>query len=230
MNATTQNPIEGADREAFLAHIAEHVGPIGGVISVAAVAPGLPPIDLVHVEATESKPWQVLVTLGMSAQAMQPPETLPDEARFAELVLGLPPDWPLEGSALADSAYRWPLRLLATLASFPAASGQWLSVGHTVPNGEPPHPYFEGLGFCCAMLAPPITLLPEFRTLQLGPDKSVVFHAVVPLFEREMELKVAEGTKALLERFDRHQVCEILDVQRRSVAGTLIDMLDSRED
>ena len=224
------HPIQGEEREAYLRHIAEFLGPVSGIISVAPVAPGLPLIDLVHVSATESKPWQVLVTLGMSATPMELPEAYADEARYAELVIGLPPDWPLEGVALNEVAHRWPLRLLATLASFPAASGQWLSVGHTVPNGEPPHPYVEGLGFCCAMLAPPITLLPEFRTLELSSEKSVVFHAVVPLFEREMELKVAEGTRALLERFDKHQVSEILDVERRSVAGTLFDMLDGRSD
>ena len=224
------NPIIGPERDAILQHIAEHVGPIVGIISVAPVAPGLPPIDLVHVGATESKPWQVLVSLGMSAQAMQIPQTFEDEPKYAELVIALPPDWPLEGRALKQVAFRWPLRLVATLASFPAASGQWLSVGHTVPNGEPPQPYFEELGFCGAMLAPPITLLPEFKTLRLDADKELVFHAVVPLFEREMELKVSEGTKALLERFDKQQVCEILDVERRSVAGTLLDLLDAQTD
>ena len=224
------NAIQGAQREAFLEHVAQFVGPVEGVISVAPVAPGLPPIDLVHVAPTDAKPWQVLVTLGMSAEPMRIPDDFPDEPRRAELVIGLPPDWPLDGEALRDPAFRWPLRLLATLASFPAASGQWLSVGHTVPNGEPPHPYVEGLGFCCAMLAPPITLLPEFRTLSLSDDSDVVFYAVVPLFEREMELKVSEGTKALLERFDKQDVCEILDVRRRSVAGTLIDLLDTHKE
>ncbi len=227
---TQANPIEGAERELYLQHVSQFVGPIGGIISIAPVAPGLPPIDLVHVVPTEAKPWHVVVTLGMSGTAMATPESLPDEPRFAELVIGLPPDWPLEGPAMARPAARWPLRLLATLASFPAASGQWLSVGHTIPNGQPPQPYVEGVGFCCAMLAPPITLLPEFRTLRCTADKEVVFYGVVPLFEREMELKVAEGTRALLDRFDQHEVCEIVDVHRRSVAGTLIEMLDDRND
>lgn len=218
-----------ADKAALVEHVLGHLGPVEGLITVAPVAPGLPSIDLIHVPATESKPWQVLVTAGMSAQEMTPPEELSEEPRYAELLLGLPSDWPLDGGALEDSAFRWPLRLLATLASFPAAAGQWLSVGHTVPNGQPPKPYLEGLGFCCAMLAPPITVLPDFRELIVGPEKTVVFYAVVPLFEREMELKVAEGTRALLERFDKHEVSEILDIRRRSVAGTLLDLLDGSQ-
>ena len=228
--SSKQNPIQGDERDRFLQHIADHVGPVGGIISVAPVVPGLPPIDLVHVGPTDTKPWHVLVTLGMSARAMQVPAELPDELPYAELILGLAPDWPLDPTSLTDPAFRWPVRLLATLASFPAASGQWLSVGHTVPNGDPPRPYVEGLGFCGAMLAPPITVLPEFRMLEVSAEKTVAFFAVVPLFEREMELKVADGTKALLERFDQKNICELLDVRRRSVAGTLIEMLESRED
>ncbi|MEO1336157.1 MAG: suppressor of fused domain protein [Myxococcota bacterium] len=227
MNAA--NPIQGPQRERFLDHIQTFLGPLGGVISVAPVAPNLPQIDLVHVTATESKPWQMLVTLGMSSTRMNPPDQFPDEPRFSELVLGLPADWPLEGESMKDVAFRWPLRLMATLASFPAASGQWLSVGHSVPNGDPPQPYFEEVGFCGAMLAPPITVMPEFKSLVLSKEQTVVFHAVIPLFEREMELKVSEGTKALLSRFDEHHVSEILNVERRSVAGTLLDMLDARK-
>ena len=52
---------------------------------------------------------------------------------------------------------------------------------------------------------------------------------IVPIFERELELKLEQGVEALFERFDRAGVNELLDVQRSSVAGLLVELLNEKE-
>jgi hypothetical protein len=46
----------------------------------------------------------------------------------------------------------------------------------------------------------------------------VYFYSVVPVFKKEMDLKLARGTEALLERFSKHAISEVLEVSRRNVA------------
>jgi suppressor of fused protein SUFU len=75
-------------------------------------------IDLVHAPPTDDLPLHTLMTCGMSERPMAAPPELP-ETRYAELMLRLPPDWPLEREAFEDESVYWPLRLLKFLARLP---------------------------------------------------------------------------------------------------------------
>ena len=208
-------------REALYAHVAQWVGPIAGGVTVDTAAG---PIELLHVPATAHKPFQVLLTAGMSFRPMTVPE---DEAAscHAELMLSLPADWPVDEAHLSEVRWSWPLRLLATTAAFPYAYEGWLAPGHTLPNGDPPQPYVIGLDFCGVLITPPLTLLSEARRLRVE-DQDIDFFGLVPVFEREIELKRQEGAGALLARFDQRGVSELLQADRRSAAGLLLDILD----
>ena len=206
----------------LMQHVADHIGPVVGIIEVP--TPGGGSLGLLHVPPTDDKPFHVLVTAGMSASRMAVPDDVEAPA-WAELLLALPPPWPVEEGAFQDAQTAWPLRILASIAALPKAHDAWLGAGHTVPNGDPPAPFVPGLDFCGVLVAPPMILPPEQRTFTRPDGARVALYALLPLFEREMELKLEQGTGALLKRFDAKGVNDLLNVRRASVAGVLIELL-----
>lgn len=214
------------EQDAVATHVAHEIGPVHGIIALGKPRPEALPLALLHVPATEHKPFQVLVSAGMSAYRMTIPEDVEDDpADRIELALALPPDWNVQSSDPNDV---WPLRLLARLARFPSEAEEWLCEGHTIPNGNPPHPFSPNTQLSCALIAPPLTLPPEAQAFR-APHGDLRILAVVPLYDREVEFKVNEGSQALFERLDEYEITEIIDPERRAVAGgTLFDLLDGR--
>ena len=165
-----ESRLKPEERDALIEHVAQYVGGVAGALRVPAGRE--PPIDLLHVPPTAHKPFHVFVSAGLSGRAMAVPDDDPTP-RWAELMICLPEDWPLEGDALKEDQHRWPLELLAQLAAFPHAAGRWLGAGHTFPNADPPQPYVEGLDFCAALIAPPLTVFPEVRSFARSSTETV---------------------------------------------------------
>jgi suppressor of fused protein SUFU len=199
------------DWEAIEAHVERHFGPIEMVYHE--LASEYVHLDVLQVPAHAGRPFHMLVTCGMSARPMTVP--VGAEARHAELVMGLPADWPLDEAAWRDERHYWPVRTLKQLARLPHAYGTFLAPGHTIPNGDPPAPYSADTELCCSLIAPPVTLPAGAEVLDLE-DGPVHFYAVVPLHRDEMELKLTSGMDALLDRLDAAQVTEVLNATRPS--------------
>lgn len=212
--------------QALREHLASHFGPPQGEIRVPTEAG---PLTLLHVPPTPEVPFHVLVTAGASAAEMAVPEEAEDVGRHAELMLLLPFDWPVE-RGLEGAHTAWPLRVLASIAAFPAAYEAWLAPGHSLPNGDPPGPFVPDLDFCGVVIAPPMSLPPQARRFARPDGVQVELLAVLPVFERELELKQEQGAAELLRRFDAAGVNELLDVSRQSVAGMFIELLDRKPD
>lgn len=184
--------------------------------------------DLVHVDVymwrpTPSRPMYTFATVGMSDRPM----TLPSEAaeagvhRFAELLVCLPPDWPVpaDDHSIApwdDPDAYMPMQSLKYLARFPHEYATWLGFGHSIPNGDPPEPLSAESSLCGWVLLPPVTLPPEFHVLD-QPGGAISVFGLVALTRDEIERKLAEGTEALFDGFDAHGVSELLDIGRVSV-------------
>jgi predicted Zn finger-like uncharacterized protein len=200
--------------EQISAHIEQHVGKIATVYHE--LISDLVHIDIHLVEPTREQPFHTLITSGMSDLPMHPPEGAED-CRFAELLLCLPPDWPLSREAFEDERNYWPIRWLKMLARFPHEYDTWLWFGHSVPNGDPPQPFAANTALCCQLLLAPVLVPEEFLVLPLSEEKSICFFSVVPLYREEMDFKLKHGTDALVERFERHQVTEMLDPTRQNV-------------
>ncbi|CAN0590623.1 unnamed protein product, partial [Laminaria digitata] len=64
-----------------------------------------------------------------------------------------------------------------------------------------------------------MSLAPEARSFSRADGQRVALYGVLPVFERELELKQQEGASALLKRFDAAGINELLAVERESVAG-----------
>jgi predicted Zn finger-like uncharacterized protein len=195
-------------------HITRHLGPVAGVFHE--LVSDLVHIDIHMVAPTDARPYHTLVTSGMSDRPMTVP-TGAEEFRYAELMLCLPPEWPLTEEAFQDEVNYWPIRWLKILARFPHEYETWLGYGHTVPNGDPPEPYAPNTKLCCALLLTPSLAPKEFAQLRVSAAKTIHFYALVPLYLAEMEFKLKHGVEALAERLCANDVTELLDVKRVNV-------------
>ena len=219
---------ENIDR--ISAHIEKHLGPVDSVFHEILS-------DLVHVDVHMVKPaperdCYSLVTSGMSDAPMTVPEGV-EALRFAELMIQLPPDWPLdriaappgakgqEGDAetAASERWYWPIRWLKTLARLPHEYDTWLGESHTVPNGDPPEPFADDTKLCGMLVVPPMGASQEFATLKVNEDKTIFFYQLMPIYAEEMDLKLRKGAEALIDRFDRHQISVIVNPRRPNVAA-----------
>jgi hypothetical protein len=170
-------------------------------------------IDVHVIRPTPERNYYTLYTTGMSALPMQTPEDAKVYA-FAELMISLPPDWPLMEEALEESNYYWPIRWLKTLARLPHDYNTWLSWGHTIPHGDPAMPIAEHTDMCAFMVLPPLETDEDFLALDMEDGREVHFYAILPLYLEELEYKLAHGMDALLDKFEEHRINEIFDPKR----------------
>jgi hypothetical protein len=216
LSAGDEALIDGVDE-----HLARHFGDVSGRTVLHEVISDLVHVDVHVVPPTGERSWHTLVTSGMAERPMRVPEGLEDH-RYAELVLALPPDWPLDeagsvhGGVEADES-DWPIGMLKLLARLPHEFETFLVPGHTVPNGDPPERYVPDTGLCCAWITDPVLAPPGFQRLELADGRVVRFYAVVPIHEDEMHLKLDRGHDALAALMAEHEVTELLDPRRPSV-------------
>lgn len=215
--------------ERISAHIERHVGAVSGVYHE--ILSDLVHIDVHVVNPTPERDCYTLVTSGMSDAPMTVPEGA-EPLRHAELLIQLPPEWPLgelnavagrkggEDAAMQAAVERWywPIRWLKTLARMPHEYDTWLGAGHTVPSGDPPVPSADDTELCCMLVLPPFTLTEEFAELEVNADKVIHFYSLLPLHADEMNLKLNAGTDALLDLFERNRVGAVVNPRRKSVA------------
>jgi len=202
-------------------HISKHVGEPKTVFHE--LVSDLVHLDIHIVPPGPKRDYYTLVTTGMSARAMTVPEGF-EELSYAELLMCLPPDWPLRQEDFIDERNYWSIRWLKTLARMPHEYNTWLGHAHTIPNGDPPAPFAPNTALCGAMIVPPILIPKESHALTVSPEMQIHFYAVVPLYQEEMELKLKRGAQALFDRFDRHGVSELVDVKRKNVARKILGL------
>ncbi len=199
--------------EEISAHIERHLGEVNGVFHE--LVSDTVHIDVHYVKPTRERPYHTLVTSGMSDLPMSVPEQV-DATRFMELLVTLPEEWLVDQEAFANEAWYWPIRQLKYLARFPHKYDTWLGWGHTIPNGQPTEPFANNTRLSGVILLPSVNVPEEFFTLEINPEKTIEFYSIVPLYEEEMNLKLARGTDALLERFDKHGISDIIQIDRQN--------------
>jgi hypothetical protein len=93
-----------------------------------------------------------------------------------------------------------------------------LGWGHTIPNGDPAEAYARDTKLAGSIILPPVSVPSEFSTLRINESKEITFLAVVPLYPEEMDLKLRAGSEALLQKFDKAGVGDVVDPVRKNVA------------
>jgi hypothetical protein len=142
-----------------------------------------------------------------------------DSPTRAELCIFLPPKWPISKDDFkkhGEDAY-WPIRWLKRLARLPHDYDTYLALGHTIPNGDPGEPLSPRCKFTGFLIAP--ALSEEMSSCKVGGE-TVVFYALAPLFEEEMQFKLDKGVEALFDRFEKHDYApwDLTSPKRRNVA------------
>jgi hypothetical protein len=171
-------------------------------------------VDIHVVPANEERPYLALITSGMSDLPMSVPDEL-DEFKYAELLICLPPDWPISMEAFQDEKNYWPVRWLKILARHPYYAATWFGINHTIPTGEP---VCEGLDIAGFMLVPPMVSEVEFFELEVSQDKKVYFYQLLPIYQDEMDLKLEQGADALWEKLEEHlEIEDLINPYRASV-------------
>lgn len=193
-------------------HIAAHLGKPALFFHETGAGPVQ--VDIHVIEPTPAFPYVRLVTSGMSKLPMTVPEGAPP---YAELTMTLPADWKLDEAAVQEARWYWPVALLRHLAHYPHEQATWLGLGHSVPNGSPARPYADSVRFCGAIVLPPASAPEAFHSVQVD-GKDVYFHCVVPLFQQELDLARRRGFPELLDRFNEHDVTDVVDPARKNTA------------
>ena len=192
-------------------HVEQQLGEIRSVLRPR--DPQAPAIDILHVNPTPDRSSQVLVTCGLSREAMVV-DAMSADSPFAELLIALPPEWNIDSGSAQDPQRFWPIQLLLDLAALPVKHRTWLGPGQIIPNGSPPSAYAEGIGFNCTLVLPPVTLPPAFDRLRMAKDRELRFYGLVPLHPEESDRVRTSGLRPLLRSLDRHGITELLDVDR----------------
>ncbi|MEY8440665.1 immunity protein Imm33 domain-containing protein [Anaerotruncus colihominis] len=166
-------------------------------------------VDIAIIAPNEERNYYTLVTMGMGAHRMNVPDELRRERlERAEMVICLPPDWKVQEK---DEKWYWPMRWLKVMARLPGNENSWLGWGHTVPNGGP---FAEGTPFSGILLATPGPDADGNEVAcEMGDGSRICFYQMVPVYENEMEFKVANGADLLIERFG-DAYSPVMDVTR----------------
>jgi hypothetical protein len=170
------------------------------------ILPLIPHIDVItyYRRGKDGRDVCTLVTGGMSDLAM----TLPGGAkapRRVELI-----SYCGEPKQEYIDTIRW-------LAHFPHNQKTGIGSGSTIPNGDPPAPFWESPILDTILLLPPVIKRDQTlpNELILGGDP-VHFLWLVPVTTRECDLKLAKGVGALLDLFGQNRHPHVFDPNRKS--------------
>ena len=182
-------------------------------------------IDVHVVKPTPERNFYTLVTTGMSDIAMSiPPDLDANEFQYAELMICLPPDWPLEKAKIESESEHdtfWPVQTLKFLARFPHAYETFLTATHSIPNGNPAEPVAGNVDFTGFIIGYQVLADEKFNELKISDDKLVNFYALYPVYDQEMNLKLKKGFDKLWDLFVQNNVTELLDINRTNVAANI---------
>jgi hypothetical protein len=154
------------------------------------VIPLIPHIDVMEYQRpSDEGSVCMLVTSGMSDLAMNVPAKT-EAPRRVELTF-----YCADPKQEFIDTMRW-------LAHFPHDQKTWIGAFHTIPNGNPPEPFFGSTILDTIFLLPPIVKKDKDLQDELILDgDGVRFLWLVPLTTPECNLKLAKGSDAILNLF-----------------------------
>ncbi len=198
------------------AHVEKHVGKVKTVLHEE--VSDLVHIDVLLIPATAKRPYQLLVTSGVSDLAMHMPEAGFEDHNRVELMIALPKDWPISAAAFENENHYWPVRWLKKIGRLPHQNKTWIGWGHTIPNGNPVQTIAD-TQFTGVVLMPSVLLPDDFYKLRTKDGNTIRFYGLVPLYQAEMDLKLNTSLEALEVKLDQHDVDILLDKQRANMVS-----------
>jgi hypothetical protein len=165
-------------------------------------------LDIYYIRPNEHRDFTILMTCGVSSAPLNVPVGSP----YIELCILLPKDWGMENENWKKPENFWPIELLTKIGRYPHQNDTWLGFGHTAKTGN----LFVGIDFTGIILLKARTLPEEFQSVKYGRGTIELF-TIVPLYPEEMEFKQQHGSDELLELFDKDDISDVVDVNRKNV-------------
>ena len=190
-------------------------------------------IDIYVYPPTKERKFGMMITSGMSERPMNaPPDAwkvwpiditkVPEEKRealnckYAELVVKLPPDWPLPqpGGHLQNDQYLWPIAELHHLIYYVHKYKEWFWDGHTMRSSAlslASNTKLAGWVF----LYPP-HFPPTFGMLKISDSKAICFLQIIPAYMEEIQYAMQHDTQKLFAKFREAQIPDYIDITRKN--------------
>ncbi len=165
--------------------------------------------DICIIPPSIERDYYTLVTCGAGAHVMDVPEELKDsDISRAELMICLPKDWKISDGG---DVWQWPAHVLRWIAKIASEPETWIGWGHTIGGGRS---FAGNTELCAAFLAAPQNVKKEaFRAALPGGDK-VCFYLVIPIYQEELDYKIAHSADGLSSRLADAGASFVIDPQR----------------
>jgi hypothetical protein len=171
------------------------------------------PVDIYWIKPNmEYRPYSILMTCGMSRFAIAVPDEFEDE-RFLEIAMLFPKSWDFDNISSKPETITWPIQHLRTIGKMQVVQDTWLGLGHTVLYKNGNDEFFPGTRFNSTIIFQSITLPKAFTEIENGDDVVKIYSAV-PLYPEELRFKLEKDSDLLIERFDKFNIQEVVDVNR----------------
>ncbi|MEK5195121.1 suppressor of fused domain protein [Bacillus sp. FSL M7-0884] len=199
------------EKTEILDYITEQFGPIEDTISE--IIPGSKvSIDIQIILPSKKHDFITLVTTGMSDFAMDDSEDSKG-FKYAELVLKLPANWPINKTELTNKDNYWPLKWVRMAAHIPHKYDGWLEEGVILPNGEPPMPFASNTELSCILIG----RSKEVRSFVDSENRKINFYTLIPIYTEERIKALQKGHEYLIGKFDECGVSDVLDIKRENI-------------
>jgi Suppressor of fused protein (SUFU) len=201
-------------------HIETHLG--GSRMVLHEVGSRYVHIDVPVIAPQPDRDFYTLVTSGMSDRPMKAPKQA-EGLEYSELMLCLPSNWTMkEFDVMSQETWNrdWPVIWLRQLARFPHQYKTWLFWGHSVPNGDPAMPFTPDTALCGWVLLEPRLVSDGFKVMTSDDGRKTLFHAAVPVYKEEMDLKLKEGAEKLQDLLVAKGITELVDPHRANAIST----------
>ncbi|MHA1328126.1 MAG: suppressor of fused domain protein [Promethearchaeota archaeon] len=216
----------------ILAHIKSHFGEIKTVYH--SPSNFTVPIDVYVVPPSKKRNYSLLITHGLSRKPMNAPKDawkiwdidfsiLPKKklefvsCKYAELVILLPPDWPLPNifEKMESIERAWPIMELHSVINYVYDNNQWIWNGHTMGGFDDQfEPFAKNTKLGGWYFTFPLRLPESFYMWKVNDKKLVVFLQMIPLYNEEIKFAIKYGSDGLRDRFSRYGISDIVDLDR----------------
>jgi len=208
------------DREFFHEHIdwiSDHIDRYFPDAEITVFHEFLPSSLKIHVYFIKpaNADYNVLLTEGMSTLAMNVHESVEDKDnyKFAELMMVIPRDMEFGEVYTTDSKNSYAITMLKETARFPHYYDTWVGEGHSIVTGAEMEPYSVETRFVGGILLPSVTFSEDVMSIQ-REGRVINIYSFFPLYEDEVQYKVAHGYDAFLDLLIEKDAPEILDNDR----------------
>jgi hypothetical protein len=158
-------------------------------------------VDLHRFPPESEDGYHTIVTTGMAERPMNVPAEVedPENYRYAELVLHLPGDWPMNWEDLSEPENWWPLGAMQSIARLPHERESWVWGGHTLRHAGDFSPYTENTDLSAALICPSYLLPEGAEVLKLADGRKIVFLTLAFIYKEEFDYCVKHHSDAFLD-------------------------------